>query len=79
MMQSSLGNKAIQEILELSADLQIKRRASSKYSLAFHECSVAIAAYGRALALLTALLQQEEYCANFRVLCSLESMREAAS
>ena len=57
---SSLVEQAIERILEMSADLQIKRMATTKYSLAFHDHSVAIAAYGRVLAILTRLRQQEE-------------------
>jgi hypothetical protein len=61
MTQShSVADKAIERILELSADLQIKRRASAKWSLAFHDLSVAIGAYGEALDVLTTLRRQEE-------------------
>ncbi len=77
-MQSPSFAEAIERILELSADLQIRRRATSKYSLAFHDFSVAIGAYGEALAALTALQQQEEDWPNGGVLCLLESSREAA-
>jgi hypothetical protein len=47
------GDEAVQRILELSADLQIKRRATMKYSLEYHDYSVAIAAYGKVLETLT--------------------------
>jgi hypothetical protein len=57
---SSLADKAIEQILELSADLQIKRRNSAKWSLAFYDLSVAIAAYGDALEVLTTLQREEE-------------------
>jgi hypothetical protein len=57
---SSLADKAIEQILELSADLQIKRRRSAKWSLAFYDLSVAIAAYGDALEVLTTLQREEE-------------------
>jgi len=61
MMEStSLLEQAIERILEMSADLQIKRMATTQYSLEFHEHGVAIAAYGRVLATLTKLQQQEE-------------------
>jgi hypothetical protein len=75
-MQTSLLEKAIARILELSADLQIQRRATSRYSLAFHEHSVAIAAYGDALTVLTALQQQEECAASAGLLKSLGASLE---
>ena len=53
--------KAIERIIELSADAQITRRVTAKDSPAFHNLTGAIAAYGRALALLTALQQREEF------------------
>jgi hypothetical protein len=56
----SLGDKAIERILELSADLQIKRRTTAQWSLAFYDLSVAIAAYGEALEVLTTLQREEE-------------------
>lgn len=46
--------RAIDLILELSADAQIKRREVAKDSPAFHNLTGSIAAYGKALALLTA-------------------------
>jgi hypothetical protein len=65
MMKSSSGlaNKGIERILELSADAQIARRRAVKDSPAFHNLTGAIAAYGKALALLTALQQREEFYA----------------
>ena len=54
-------DKAIERIIELSADVQITRRVTAKDSPAFHNLTGAIAAYGRALALLTALQQREEF------------------
>ena len=56
----SLADKAIERILELSADLQIKRRTTAKWSLAFYDLSVAITAYGEALEVLTTLQREEE-------------------
>ena len=56
-------DKAIERIIELSADAQITRRVTAKDSPAFHNLTGAIAAYGRALALLTALQQREEFYA----------------
>jgi hypothetical protein len=63
MRKSSLGHasRAIERILELSADAQITRRMTAKDSPAFHTLTGAITAYGKALALLTALQQREEF------------------
>ena len=72
----SLVEKAVEQILELSADLQIKRRATRNGSSAFREFSTAIAAYGDALEVLTSLQQRDEYCSNLGLLGSLESSRE---
>jgi hypothetical protein len=63
-MKSNSGNagRALERIIEWSADAQITRRMVAKDSPAFHHLSGAIAAYGKALALLTALQQREEFC-----------------
>lgn len=62
-MKANSGHaaQAIERIIELSADAQITRRMVAEDSPAFHNLSGAIAAYGRALALLTALRQREEF------------------
>jgi hypothetical protein len=62
-MKSNSGQagRAIERILELSAEAQIARRMVAKDSPAFHRLSGAIAAYGRTLALLTALQRREEF------------------
>jgi hypothetical protein len=60
---SGHAEHAIERILELSADAQITKRMVAEDSAAFHNLSGAIAAYGRALALLTALQQREEFYA----------------
>ena len=74
MEMTSPGDKAIARILELSADLQIKRRATTKYSLAYHDYSVAIATCGEVLEALTTVQQGEEYLsATFGLLGSLQS------
>ena len=52
---SGIANRAIQQILELSADAHIRRRGTIQDSREFHKLTGAIAAYGKALALLTAL------------------------
>jgi len=77
MMQcASLLDRAIARILELSADLQIKRRGTAKYSLEYYDHGVTIAAYGEALAVLTALQQQEECSAYFGLVGSLDTVSE---
>jgi gamma-glutamyl-gamma-aminobutyrate hydrolase PuuD len=72
METSSLLEKSIERVLEMSADLQIQRLATAKYSLAFHDYSVAIAAYGKVLAILTKLQEQEDCSASMELLGSLE-------
>ena len=62
-INAGLIEKGIARLLELSADLQIQRRQTPKDSLVFHKLTGAIAAYGKALALLTALQQREEFYA----------------
>lgn len=63
MRKSSSGHarQALERILELSADAQITRRMVAKDSPAFHNLTGAIAAYGKTLALLTALQRREEF------------------
>ncbi len=63
MMNASAGlaNKGIERILELSADAHIRRRGTVRDSAEFHNLTGAIAAYGKALELLTALQQWEEF------------------
>jgi hypothetical protein len=48
-------DNAIERILELSAEAQMKRREVAKDSPAFHNLTGAIAAYGKALDLLSKL------------------------
>jgi hypothetical protein len=64
-MKSNAGHaeRAIERILELSAEAQIARRMMVRNSPAYHNLTGAIAAYGKALALLTALQQREEFYA----------------
>jgi hypothetical protein len=63
MRNSSSGDaaQAIERVLELSADAQITRRITPKDSPAFHSLTGAIAAYGKALAILTAFQLREEF------------------
>ena len=65
MMKANLGlaSKGIERILELSADAHIRRRLTAKDSPEFHNLTGAIAAYGKTLALLTALQELEEFYA----------------
>jgi hypothetical protein len=48
-------DKAIQGIIELSADAHLKRREAADDSPAFHRSTGAILAYGKVLELLTTL------------------------
>jgi hypothetical protein len=65
MRRPSSGHtgQAIEQVLELSADAQITRRKTPKDSPAFHRLAGAIAAYGKTLAILTALQKREEFFA----------------
>jgi hypothetical protein len=74
-MQPSLVDKAIARILELSANLQIKRRTTAPGSPSFLNYGAAIAAYGQVLGVLTALQVEEEYCSELALLGSLPSSR----
>lgn len=62
MMKANLGlaNKGIERILELSADAHIRRRGTVPDSAEYHQLTGAIAAYGKTLAMLTALQELEE-------------------
>ena len=62
-MESNSGyaRRAIERVIELSADAHIARRMTAKDSLSFHNLTGAILAYGKALKLLTALQQREEF------------------
>jgi hypothetical protein len=63
MKKSSSGqaDQAIERVLQLSADAQITRRKTPKDSPTFHSLTGVITAYGKALAILTALQQREEF------------------
>lgn len=65
MRKASSGHagQAIERVLELSANAQITRSKTPKDSPAFQRLTGAIAAYSKALALLTALQQREEFYA----------------
>src|SRR6266849_2606477 len=59
-------DNAIERILELSAEAQLKRREAAEDSPAFHKLTVVIVAYGKALGLLSRLkeVQTEHYSNN---------------
>jgi len=59
-VSEGLANKGIERVLELSADAQIRRRGTVKDSPQFHKLTGAIAAYGKALALLIGLQRLEK-------------------
>ena len=71
MRNSSSGHaaQAIERVLELSADAHITRRKTPKDSPAFHSLTGAIAAYGKALAILTALQERVEFYSIVRAEC----------
>jgi hypothetical protein len=68
--------RAIERVLELSADAQITRRQTPKNSPTFYSLTGAIAAYGKALALLTALQQREEF---YRIISQSEVSEHAVT
>ena len=63
MIRANVGfeNKVIERVVELSADAHIRRRGTLKDSAEFNKLTGAIAAYGKTLALLTALQEREEF------------------
>jgi hypothetical protein len=58
---SGVAATAIDRILELSVDVHIRRRGTVRDSAKFHSLTEAIVAYGKVLAVLTALQQREEF------------------
>ncbi len=71
-----LATRMIDRIVELSADAQIKRRMTAMDSPEFHQLAGAIAAYGKALSLLVAVREQEEFYEVMRELNLLVSVSE---
>ena len=59
-------DSAIERILELSAEAQIKRREAAEDSPAFHNLTGAIVAYGKALDLLLKLKAVQTELFGFR-------------
>lgn len=78
MTQSSaFADKAVAQILELSADSQIRRRTCTTIgSLAYRDCSAAIAAYGKVLEVFTTLREQELLPSNLDFFAALASWRD---
>jgi hypothetical protein len=72
---SGVASKGIERILGLSADAHIRRRVTAKDSPEYHHLSGAIAAYGKALAVLTALKHREE----FRAMIAQQDVRECVA
>jgi len=74
MMERNVGvaSKGIERILGLSADAHIQRRMTIEDSPQYHNLTGAIAAYGKALAVLTALKYREE----FRAMIAQPDVRE---
>ena len=77
MMERNAGvaSKGIERILGLSADAHIQRRMTIKDSPEYHDLTGAIAAYGKALAVLTALKYREE----FRAMIAQPDVRECVA
>jgi hypothetical protein len=67
-VSEGLASKGIERILELSADAHIRRRGTVRDSPEFHNLTGAIAAYGKALELLTAMHELEEFYAMIDLL-----------
>ena len=74
MMERNAGvaSKGIERILGLSANAHIQRRMTIKDSPEYHNLTGAIAAYGKALAVLAALKYREE----FRAMIAQPDVRE---
>ncbi len=66
-------DNAIERILEQSAEAQMKRREAAENSQTFHKLSGAITAYGKALALLTALQQRKEFYTTIGLVDTLDN------
>jgi hypothetical protein len=72
---SGYAGHAIQRVLELSTYAQITRRKTPKHSPAFHSLTGVIVACSKALAILTALQQREEF---FRVVMQYDLSERVA-
>lgn len=80
MMNASSGLPAlaIERVIELSVDAHIERRMTPTDSPPFHRLTGAIAAYGKALSLLVALQEREEFLTILGQLNLPESVTEVA-
>jgi hypothetical protein len=74
-LSSGPVDKTIERILELSATAQIRRSEIAKDSLAYHVLTETIAAYGKTLALLTALQRSAQSAMSFYPLLGLKPCR----
>ena len=72
---AAVASKGIERILGLSVDAHIQRRMTIKDSPEYHNLTGAIAAYGKALAVLTALKYREE----FRAMIAQPDVRECVT
>ena len=75
-LQGSSCEQSHRRILELSADAHIRRLGTVKDSPKFHKLTGAIAAYGKALALLAAVQEREVFYAMLDELLALCLLRE---
>jgi hypothetical protein len=66
---SRLANRAIERILELSADAHIERHGTAKDSPEYRHLTGAITAYGKALSLLVELQERDEF---YAMICGLD-------
>jgi hypothetical protein len=60
-LDANFTDEFIDQILELSADAHVRRRATIKNSVEFHNLTGAIAAYGTILALFTTLQRVQQF------------------
>lgn len=75
----SLVENAIERILELSADVQIRRRGAPAWSSAYRNFSATIIAYGEVLDVLTTVQREHEAPATAGLVCSLPSHLETCA
>jgi len=74
-LSSDFAAKAIDQILELSSDAHIDRQEVGQGTPAYDKLTGAIKAYGKVLALLTALQKREEF---FAVVGECELFQQSA-
>ena len=71
-------DEAIDRILELSAEVHVKRRGAAKDSAIFHKLTGAVLAYGAALDLLTKLRKQGDWSSRTQIAVTLPRQFAAA-